>query len=81
MPRIPYLVGVFGSLSMLCFAIVTWSDISLDISSKVGAICLQGPHHSAQKSTMTGFPALMTSVSKLSSVTLTVAIKLIYNLI
>ena len=43
---------------MLCFAIVTWLDISLDISSKVGAICLQGPHHSAQKSTTIGFEAL-----------------------
>ena len=40
----------------------------------VGAICLQGPHHSAQKSTITGLPALITSASKFSSVTLTVAI-------
>ena len=55
--------------------------ISLDISSNVGAICLQGPHHSAQKSTITGLPALITSDSKFSSVTLTVAIKLIYNFI
>ena len=89
-PLIPYLVGVLGSLSILCFAITT-SDISFEISSKIGPICLQGPlgfmsivpltynqrdyrHHSAQKSTITGFPALMTSVSKFSSVTFTVAI-------
>ena len=39
----PYLVGVLGSWSKLCFAITTWSFISSDISSSVGAICLQGP--------------------------------------
>ena len=41
-PLIPYFVGVLGSLSILCFAI-TISDISLEISSKIGPICLQGP--------------------------------------
>ena len=29
-------------------------DISFAISSMIGAIILHGPHHSAQKSTMTG---------------------------
>ena len=37
-------------------------------------------HHSAQKSTITGFPALMTSVSKFSSVTFTVAICFLYKI-
>src|SRR6201995_2590598 len=43
-------------------------------SSSAGPIILQGPHHSAQKSTSTG-PALLfstTSVAKLLSVTATV---------
>ena len=43
-PLIPYFVGVFGSLSILCFAIVTSSDISSEISSNTGPICLQGPN-------------------------------------
>jgi hypothetical protein len=34
----------------------------------MGAIILQGPHHSAQKSTMTGLSALSTSLSKVASV-------------
>jgi len=42
-PLTPYLVGVLGSLSILCFAIVISLDISVEISSKVGPICLQGP--------------------------------------
>jgi hypothetical protein len=41
-PRTPYLVGVFGSESILCLAITT-SDISLEISSSSGPICLHGP--------------------------------------
>ena len=52
-PLTPYLVGVLGSLSILCLAITT-SDISFEISSSMGPICLHGPHHSAQKSTITG---------------------------
>ena len=42
-PRIPYFVGVLGSLSMLCFAITTSSFNSSEISSRTGPICLQGP--------------------------------------
>src|SRR4051794_36735972 len=38
-------------------------------SSSAGPIILQGPHHSAQKSTSTGSAALRTSVSKDVSVT------------
>src|SRR5687768_5004238 len=43
------------------------------ISSKAGASILQGPHHSAQKSTRTGTGDLSTSVSKLPSPTSIVA--------
>ena len=63
-PLTPYLVGVLGSLSILCFAIVISLDISFEISSKVGPICLHGPHHSAQKSTNIGLSDFKTSVSK-----------------
>ena len=52
-------------------ALANW--IASAICSRAGPICLQGPHHSAQKSTRTGTDALRTSASKLSSVTLTVA--------
>ena len=69
-----YFVGVFGSSSILCLAIVTSFDISSEISSSEGPICLQGPHHSAQKSTTIGFEDFITSLSKFSSVTFTVAI-------
>ena len=68
-PRIPYFVGVLGSLSMLCLAIVTLSFISFEISSRIGPICLHGPHHSAQKSTTVGSSDFITSYSKLLSVT------------
>src|SRR5436309_6021872 len=42
---------------------------SVAISSSVGAMVRQGPHHAAQKSTRTGTVALMTSPSKVCSVT------------
>src|SRR5690606_8780032 len=74
MPRTPYLEGVMGFSSMLSFAISTLSPSAADISSRAGAIILQGPHHSAQKSTTTGRSALRTSLSKLASVTLEVLI-------
>jgi len=63
-PLTPYFVGVLGSLSILCFAITISLAISLDISSKVGPICLHGPHHSAQKSTRIGFSDFKTMTSK-----------------
>src|SRR6185312_8989576 len=55
MPRTPYLVGTCGFSSILILAIVTFSPNSVDNSSSAGAIIRQGPHHSAQKSTSTGF--------------------------
>src|SRR5580704_17649731 len=59
---------------MLTLAMVTWPASSSEIWSSAGAICLHGPHHSAQKSTSTGPEAFSTSDSKLSSVTFTVVI-------
>src|SRR3569832_2006821 len=42
------------------------------MSSKIGAIILQGPHQSAQKSTNTGPSALSTSLSNVASLTYTI---------
>src|SRR3546814_4117598 len=52
---------------MLILATVTRPPISAAISSKAGAIILQGPHHSAQKSTRKGPEAFKTSCSKVPS--------------
>src|SRR5438270_6840321 len=49
------------------------SPCSLAISSRTGATILHGPHHSAQKSTRTGFSLPRTSASKVESVTVLVA--------
>src|SRR5437868_15473220 len=54
---------------MLTLATVTLPAMSLASSSSAGPISLQGPHHSAQKSTSTGSFAFSTSASKLASVT------------
>ncbi len=48
MPRIPYFGGVWGFSSILSFAIFSRPEYSSEISSRMGAIILQGPHHSAQ---------------------------------
>src|SRR5450631_140327 len=60
---------------MLTLAMVTWPASSSEIWSSAGAICLHGPHHSAQKSTRTGPSAFSTDCSKVSSVTGTVLIE------
>src|SRR5271169_5392325 len=70
MPLTPYLVGVAGFSSTLSLAIVTLPFISTEMSSRKGPIILQGPHHSAQKSTRTGPGARRTSDSNEESVTL-----------
>src|ERR1700744_141752 len=61
MPRTPYLVGTCGFSSMFSLAMVILSPSSAASSSSAGAIIRQGPHHSAQKSTSTGFLASRTS--------------------
>src|SRR5579863_4408406 len=70
MPRTPYLVGTCGFSSMFNLAMVTLSPSSADSSSSAGAIMRQGPHHSAQKSTRTGFLASRTSAWNEASDTL-----------
>src|SRR5215210_3529451 len=57
---------------MLSLAMVSLSPCSAAISSRTGATILQGPHHSAQKSTSTGLSLPSTSLAKLVSVTFTV---------
>src|ERR1700752_1799586 len=53
--------------STFTFATLTEPAFSCAISSSSGAIILQGPHHSAQKSTITGLSWCVTSRSKLDS--------------
>ena len=69
MPRTPYFFGVAGLWSMLILAIFSLPSSFWPISYKAGAIILQGPHHSAQKSTRTGPEAFRTSDSNEVSLT------------
>src|SRR3954447_15305905 len=67
-----YSGAICGFSSMFSLAIVSLSPCSAAISSRTGATILQGPHHSAQKSTRTGLSLPSTSLAKLVSVTVTV---------
>src|SRR3954452_7917671 len=58
---------------MFTLAMVILSACSEAISSSTGATILQGPHHSAQKSTRTGLSLPRTSASNVASVTVLVA--------
>src|ERR671916_826025 len=60
-------MAVCGLSSTLSFTNWTSSRSSL-ISSRIGEIRLHGPHHGAQKSTITGLSARKTSLSKEASV-------------
>src|SRR6516162_4897663 len=71
MPRIPNFGGVCGFSSMLILATLIRPWYSLAISSRIGAIILQGPHHSAQKSSSTGCSDLRTSCANVASVVCT----------
>src|SRR5882757_2486958 len=70
MARILYLDERLWFSSTFTFATLIASAFSRAISSSNGAIILQGPHHSAQKSTITGLLLCVTSRSKLDSSTL-----------
>src|SRR5919205_214504 len=48
MPRMPNFAGVLWFSSTLIFAILRRPSYSLATSSRIGAIDLHGPHHSAQ---------------------------------
>src|SRR6476646_10742488 len=67
MARMLYLSERLWLSSTLTFATFTEPAFSRAISSSNGAIILQGPHHSAQKSTITGLSSCVTSRSKLDS--------------
>src|SRR5439155_3743095 len=72
-----YLNATLGFSSTFSFPIVTLPLYSPASASIIGAMRLQGPHHSAQKSTSTGPPDLSTVSSKFPSVnvcTLSVAV-------
>src|SRR6266403_2708267 len=68
--RILYLIERLWFSSTLTFATLITSAFSCATSSSSGAIILQGPHHSAQKSTITGLSCCVTSRSKLDSLRL-----------
>src|ERR1700733_12153251 len=71
MPRMLNL-GEYAELSsILSMAIRILSLYSPAISSRMGAIILQGPHHSAQKSSNTGLSDLSTSWLKVASLVCT----------
>src|SRR6185436_2769313 len=57
---------------MLTLPIFTLLSYSVASSSSTGAIILQGPHHSAQKSTTTGVAEFRTSWEKFPSVNVTI---------
>src|SRR5687768_88986 len=73
MPRILNFGGVFGFSSMLSLTTRSLSLYSVAIVSRIGAIILQGPHHSAQKSSSTGWADFTTSCSKAASVVCTIS--------
>src|SRR5262249_27053005 len=68
MPRTLYLKETVGFSSTLSLPTVTLPAYSVASASTVGPSRLQGPHHSAQKSTRTGAPDFSTVSSKLLSV-------------
>src|SRR5437660_10879675 len=67
MARMLYLNERLWFSSTFTFATLTAPAFSRAISSSSGAIILQGPHHSAQKSTITGLSSCVSSRSKLDS--------------
>src|SRR3954454_25096264 len=69
MPVTRYEDGVTGFSSTFILRKVILSAWAVAISSRMGATCLHGPHHSAQKSTRTGLSDLRTCDSNSASVT------------
>jgi hypothetical protein len=67
----PSAVAIFGSLSILCLAILQSFTVS-EMLSNTGAIALHGAHHDAQKSTSTNLFSVI-SFLKFSSVDVIVA--------
>src|SRR5213594_80181 len=67
MARMLYLMERLWFSSTLTLATLTAPAFSRATSSSSGAIILHGPHHSAQKSTITGLSSCVSSRSKLDS--------------
>ncbi|MDT4878703.1 hypothetical protein FQZ97_1143220 [compost metagenome] len=67
MPRMPNLAGTSRLSSTFILVTLSLPSYEPATSSRIGAIILQGPHHSAQKSTSTGACASSTSAWKLAS--------------
>ena len=66
-PLTPNFCEVCGFSSTFNLKILSLSFFALPISSRIGPICLHGPHHYAQKSTKTGNCECLISSSKLLS--------------
>ncbi len=65
----PYCIANCGSSSVLILTILILFEYSLEISSNTGATARHGPHHSAQKSTITGTLLSNTTLLKFAEVT------------
>src|SRR5258708_480318 len=72
----PYRLTISGCSSPLILATVRRSPYSASICSRIGAIILQGGHHSAQKSTSTGWSPWSTCSSKFSVVSVIISLLL-----
>ena len=66
----PYCTARFWFESTSTFPTATRPEYSSANSSRIGAIILHGPHHSAQKSTRIGWADLRTSSENVDSVRL-----------
>src|SRR6056297_3200134 len=64
----PYLAANSWLASTSSFPTTAFPSYSVLISSIIGPTILQGPHHAAQKSTITGFSLFSTCSSKFASV-------------
>src|SRR5664279_2930056 len=76
-----YFAATSGQLSTSHFTTRTFPSYSWEISSIIGATILQGPHHSAQKSTNTGLSDFITRSSKFISFTSVAMTKYILNIL
>src|SRR5437879_13341450 len=73
MARMLYFKARLWFSSTFTFVTFTEATFSRAISSSSGAINLHGPHHSAQKSTITGLSLRVTSRAEVDSSTVMVA--------
>src|SRR4051812_11327385 len=80
MLRIPNFIEMPGLLSTFTLPTTALPSYSFAISSTTGPTILQGPHHSAQKSTNTGLSDLSTNSSKFASVISKAMISIFLNI-